>query len=281
MGNSVVRDLRSGEHGQKQMTPQQYRAIEAFQHRGYYGNPGMRGLGQDDGPSSQQVAGAVQGSIQGIAVAANSNLPITTRIGGGLMAAGGDIALIPGGQIPGAIVAAAGALVSLIGGLFKPNLSNIEATHIVDQIQAQYLQPNLDGWRALAPEHKTVSAQAASLALVDYAFGKVQQGCSNPALGSSGQRCISERLVRGGTAPWCPNPGHTGCDWYALFRDPIANDPNVIPDPVPSSTSATSGGSVSGTVDSIGSSVSTALGGISPVWIGVGLIAAALVFLSD
>jgi hypothetical protein len=249
-------------------------------HRGYFGNPGMRGLGDDSentGPTPGQISGAVQGSIQGIAVAANDNLPITTRIGGGLMAAGGDIALIPGGQIPGAIVAAVGALTSLIGGLFKPNLSNIEATHIVDQIQAQYLQPNLDGWRALAPEHKTVSAQAASLAIVDYAFSKVQQGCSNPALGSSGQRCISERLVRGGTAPWCPNPGHTGCDWYALFRDPIANDPNVIPDPAITSA----GGSVSGAVDSTVSSISTALGGISPVWLGVGLIAAALLLVSD
>ncbi len=261
------------------MTPAQHRAGEAFLHRGYFGRPGMRGLGQDDGPSSQQIAGAITGTTQGAIVAANPNLPITTRIGGGLMAAGGDIALIPGGQIPGAIVAAVGALTSFIGGLFKPNITNIEATAIVNGIQAQYLQPNLDGWHRLTPDQKTVSVQAASLAIVDYAFSKVQQGCSNPALGSSGLRCISERLVRGGTAPWCPTPDHTGCDWYILFRDPIANDPNVIPDPVPASTSAA--GSVSGAVDSIGSSVSTALGGISPVWIGVGLIAAALMLGSD
>jgi hypothetical protein len=122
-----------------------------------------------------------------------------------------------------------GALTSLIGGFFKPDLTKIEATHIVDSIQAQYLQPNLDAWRALSPEHKTVSAQAASLALVDYALAKVQQGCSNPALGTAGQHCISERLVRGGSAPWCPTV--TGCDWYVLFRDPIANDPQVHPDP--------------------------------------------------
>ncbi len=260
------------------MTPAQHRAGEAFMHRGYFGNPG---LGQDssgdsEGPSTQQVSGAIQGSIAGIAVASNSNLPITTRIGGGLMAAGGDIALIPGGQIPGAIIAAVGALTTLIGGLFKPDVTKIEATQIVNQIESQYLKPNLLAWQSMPASQKTVSVQAASLALVDHALSQVQQGCSNPALGTAGQRCISERLVRGGTAPWCPNAGNTGCDWYALYRDPIANDPNVIPDPVGGST-----GSTSSAIDSTVSSVSQALGGISPVWIGVGLIAAALLLVSD
>ncbi len=246
--------------------------------RGFVMPPGgLTGLGQDDGPSTQQVAGAVTGDIRGVAVAANENLPVTTRIGGGLMAAGGTIALIPGGQIPGAIVAAVGALTSLIGGLFKPDLTKIEATHIVDQAQAQYLQPNLDTWRALSPEHKTVSAQTASLALVDYVFGKIQQGCSNPALGTAGQHCISERLVRGGTAPWCPNPGNTGCDWYALFRDPIANDPDVHPDPVAQPTDTSTPGSAGGSNTSSGSetvsSSSTFLyGGLA--LLGIGLLIA-------
>ena len=244
-------------------------------HRGYFG---LAGLGQNEndsqqqGPSTAQISGAVQGTIAGIAVASNSNLPITTRIGGGLMAAGGDIALIPGGQIPGAIVAAVGALTTLIGGLFKPDVTKIEATHIVDQIEAQYLKPNLLAWQSLPASQKTQSVQAASLALVDHALTQVQQGCSNPALGTAGQRCISERLVKGGTAPWCPTS--TGCDWITLYRDPIANDPNVIPDPVAgSSTSAP--GSVTGAIDSTVSSVSQALGGISPLWIGLGIIAAA------
>jgi len=240
---------------------------------------GIGSLGQDDGPSTQQVAGAVQGDINGIAVAANDNLPITTRIGGGLMAAGGDIALIPGGQIPGAIVAAVGALTSLIGGFFKPDLTKIEATHIVDQIQSQYLQPNLDSWRALSPEHKTRSAQAASLALVDFAFSKVQQGCSNPALGTAGQHCISERLVRGGTAPWCPNAGHTGCDWYALFRDPIANDPDVHPDPVAQPTDTSTPGSAGGSNTDSSASGSTTLSSSSTfLYGGLALLGIALLF---
>jgi hypothetical protein len=236
------------------MSPAQHRAGKAFIHRGYFG-PGMDGLGDAR--------------------------PITSAIGSGLLSAGGVIAAIPGGQLPGAIVAAVGALTGLIGGLFAPNVNNIAATHIVDQIETQLNQLEA-GWQALPPSQKTQTNQAAFLELIDAALNKVQQGCSNPALGTSGQRCISERLVQGGTAPWCPNPGHTGCDWVTAYRVPIANDPNVIPDPA-----ATVGGSVGGTVggsssiDNTVATVSQALGGVSPLWLGVGLIAAALLLVGD
>lgn len=96
---------------------------------------------------------------------------------------------------------------------------------------------------------RTVSMQKAALNNVDTAFNALYQACSNPQLGKAGQRCISERLVRGGTAPWCPNPGHTGCDWFVLYRDPIANDKNVVPDPVAADVmkaAATAAGSSAG-----------------------------------
>ena len=56
--------------------------------------------------------------------------------------------------------------------------------------------------------------------------------CGNPALGDAGVRCVNERLVRGGTAPWCPSPDHRGCDYLTSTRDPIANDLAVVPDPM-------------------------------------------------
>jgi uncharacterized protein (DUF697 family) len=203
--------------------------------------------------------------------------PITSAIGAGLVTAGGVIALVPAiGPIVGGIVAAVGALTSLVGGLFAPDLTKVQATHIVDQIELQVLNPLLAQWQALTPEQKTVSAQRAALQVVDSAFASVRQGCSNPALGTAGQKCISERLVQGGTAPWCPTS--TGCDWVTAYRVPIASDPEVHPDPVDTSAAP---GSVSGTVDSAVSGVSQALGGISPLWIGVGLIAAALFLVSD
>jgi hypothetical protein len=85
-----------------------------------------------------------------------------------------------------------------------------------------------------APVHYA-SLQRGALTLILGAFQALCNGCSDPALGDAGKRCISERLIRGGTAPWCPNPGHTGCDWVTAYFDPIANDKRVIPDPVPQS----------------------------------------------
>jgi hypothetical protein len=167
--------------------------------------------------------------------------PITSAIGSGLLSAGGVIAAIPGGQLPGAIVAAVGALTGLIGGLFAPDLTKVEATHIVDAIQVQ-LEGLLHSWYALPAEQKTRQNQAAFLELIDAALNKVRQGCSNPALQEAGQRCISERLIQGGTAPWCPTG--TGCDWITTYRDPIANDPAVVQN---ATQAAPSGGSTSQT----------------------------------
>jgi hypothetical protein len=156
--------------------------------------------------------------------------PITGAVGGGLVAAGGMIAYAS--PLIGGIVAGVGALTQLIGSLFKPDLTKIAATQIVDQIEAQVLKPVLQQWMSAPPEQKTAQAQAAALSMVDQALAGVRQGCSNPALGEAGQRCISERLVKGGTAPWCPTS--TGCDWITLYRDPIANDPQVSADPLSS-----------------------------------------------
>jgi hypothetical protein len=221
--------------------------MEAFRVRGYYG---MGGLGDAR--------------------------PITSAIGSGLLSAGGVIAAIPGGQLPGAIVAAVGALTGLIGGLFAPDLTKIQATHIVDSIEAQTLKPTLESWRALPADKKTQTMQAAYLEVVDAALNNVRQGCSNPQLGEAGQRCISERLVKGGTAPWCPTS--TGCDWITLYRLPISSDPNVIPDSV--SGGASVPGSFTGSIDSAVSGFSSATG-ISPLVLGLGLIGFALLAVGD
>lgn len=218
------------------MTRQQQRAVLAF-HGGMYGMSGL-------GATSQQI---------------------TNMIGGSLMATGSVLAKIPGLQLAGAVTAAAGALTSLIGGLFKPDVTKIEATKIVDQIEGQVLKPTLATWQTLPQSQKTVSMQAHYLNIVDQALNAVQQGCSNPALGTAGQNCISERLIKGGSAPWCPTG--TGCDWISLYRDPIANDPNVIPDPT---IADQAGDTISGVLSSSGP------GGIPmPLLLGAGLLFAA------
>jgi hypothetical protein len=153
-------------------------------------------------------------------------------------------------------------LTSLVGGLFAPDLTKIQATHIVDQIESQVLKPMLAAWQALPADQKTETNRAAFLEVFDSAWRNVQQGCSNPQLGAAGVACIQDR-VRGGRWPW-----------PVYYRDPIANDPNVIPD-----SSAVS--SVTGSIDSAVSGVSSALGGISQLWIGVGLIAFAFLAVRD
>lgn len=91
----------------------------------------------------------------------------------------------------------------------------------------------------ITPELKTKA-----LEFVDKVLNQLRQLCSQPQLGAAGQRCISERLVKGGSAPWCPTG--TGCDWITLYRDPIANAPLTAPTAQPggggSSLTASGGG---------------------------------------
>jgi len=96
-----------------------------------------------------------------------------------------------------------------------------QAENILNSIKSQYFA---------TPTPRAQSFQQSTLTQIQQIFTWLQQMCSNPALGAAGQRCISERLVQGGTAPWCPNPGNTGCDWITNYYQPIANDPNVLPD---------------------------------------------------
>ncbi len=233
------------------MSPQQQRAIEAFNVRGYY-RGGMMGLGD--------------------------SRPITTAIGSGLLSAGGVIAAIPGGQLPGAIIAAVGALTSLVGSLFAPDLTKIQASNIVNQIEAQTLKPMRASWQALPASQKTQTIQAAYLEVFDAAWKSVVQGCSNPALGTAGGACISDRqqgachyTVDGQTPGVPPNCGN----WFVWYRSPIADDPEVHPDAVTGSFTTADGSSVGGSIDAATSQISQTLG-VSPLWIGVGLIAAAL-----
>ncbi len=204
--------------------------------------------------------------------------PITQAIGSGLIATAGIVAAAggPAGVLAGAIMAAVGSLTMLIGGLFQPDLTKIQATHIVDQIEAQGLKPMLAAWQALPRENKTRTMQAEFLKTFDEAWAAVKQACSNPALGEAGQRCISDRIQ--GSCHWTvggATPGHPpDCgNWFVWFRDPIANDPNVIPDP-------SFGGAVGGSFDSAVSGVSSTLG-VSPMILGIGLIAFGLLAVSD
>ena len=158
----------------------------------------------------------------------------------------GDQSNAGGLQLAGAIVAAVGAIAGPIISMFNGcGQTCVQATQYANQA-AVAVQQIHDTYMA-APVHYA-SAQAGTLNQLQQIFDAMKNACGNPALGSAGQRCISERLVRGGTAPWCTNPGHTGCDWYTTIWDPIANDPNVVPDPFGSTLSSVFGGAAGSNV---------------------------------
>lgn len=102
--------------------------------------------------------------------------------------------------------------ITLLIGLFTKRGAQKEAsTHIVDQVEP-YLKQNLQAWNSSS---KTISEQQQSLANFDTLWQQVVSQCSNGNLGDPGRWCIEDRQ-RGGK--W---------DWFAMYRDPIANDPNV------------------------------------------------------
>ena len=141
----------------------------------------------------------------------------TTPIGGALLSVGSKLAIA--NPLVGGIVAGAGLLTTLIGGLFKPDLKKVEATNIVNRIESEVLQPNLRAWQNAPSQYKTPEAQQQAEQVFNQAWGAVVQGCSNPALETAGYNCIHDR-ERGSTK---------GYDWFKLYYDPIAMDKVYIP----------------------------------------------------
>ena len=99
----------------------------------------------------------------------------------------------------------------------KGGARRIAATDLVNVVYPE-LEKNLAEYLA-GP--RTPQAQVFHLGQFDYAWNWLlsPEGCGTPTLGQAGRRCISDR-DRGGQH-----------DWWAEFRDPIANDPDVKPDP--------------------------------------------------
>lgn len=230
-----------------------------------YAVSNRRGLGAMT--YSQEVNTGAQLANSGVAVAVSS-----------LLAAGAVT-----GPVGGIILAASAALIevgSLIAGVFQGCgdtcvLTSDEANKIGD-----YLLQNLRTYVA-APYDPQL--QATALANFDTAWASLVQACNQASLGTAGQNCIGDR--QRGACTWKASPGgwvadpsapggYSWTDWGAAgsgdtcwnyfvgFRDPIANDPR-----------ASAVGSIVNSVGNLFSSLP-----ISPVWIGLGLLALGLAF---
>lgn len=142
----------------------------------------------------------------------------------GPSAAAGPIGLAVAGGVV-AIQALSGKISHLISGCGS---SCTQATSIVNEADTYVQQIASAYWQT--PIRPKVFQQW-TLDQIEGIFQQIRNLCDPGKLGDAGRRCISERLVRGGSAPWCPTG--TGCDWYTVTYDPIANDAGVTPDPGP------------------------------------------------
>jgi hypothetical protein len=164
--------------------------------------------------------------------------------------------LVAIGTIGGPVGAAIAGLAAL--GMALANVFSgcgqicIEATAYANQAEPLLLQ-NVQQYLA-APVHYA-SLQAAALNNFQLTWTALEQACSNPALGSAGQNCISDRqqgachykTSPGGwtqgpngwtfTPPGANGSGSTCWNWFVGYHDPIANDPTVVPDPIPGASS--------------------------------------------
>jgi hypothetical protein len=150
--------------------------------------------------------------------------------------------------VAGPFLAAAGQLVAMFGNIFSGcGATCTQATQYANQAGAD-LQ-NLMAQYFSIPAPRPQSAQTAYLNAVTQIIAWLQQMCGNPALGQAGQRCILERLQRR-PCPSTLNDSNIGgaqinfCDYYSTFYDPVANDPDVVPDsslaPIGTSTASAS-----------------------------------------
>ena len=128
---------------------------------------------------------------------------------------GGKILGAAGGPVGLAIMGVTTAITQFLGFKKRRGARKVATTQIVDGV-APIMVDNVTVWNNST---KTVSEQQQALKNFDDLWDYVKQACGDPQMGTPGQWCINDRK-RGGPI-----------DWFKMFRDPIANDPHVRPDP--------------------------------------------------
>lgn len=102
-------------------------------------------------------------------------------------------------------------------------------TKVVNEVEP-HLKNNLDGYLS-GP--RTRSSQIQALANFDAGWELVTKECGRPELGKPGRACIDDRSA--GACVWRDGAGEC-FNWFAAYRDPIANDPAVQADAVGAET---------------------------------------------
>jgi hypothetical protein len=154
------------------------------------------------GDTTSQIVGASASTVSTAlaTVQAASSAGLITR--GGTLAAS-----IP---VAGAVVAIGILAFSLLHDS-RGAQQKVETTVTVDRAE-RIMKANLEAW---LHSPKSLASQAQSLQNFDQAWAAITNFCGNGNEGNAGQRCISERQSGG------------KYDYFAAYRDPIANDPHA------------------------------------------------------
>ncbi len=134
----------------------------------------------------------------------------------------------------------------------------VATTKIVEEIEP-LLKENVQGYLA-GP--RTRDSQAQALNNFDGAWQWVLENCGQPSMGNPGKACITDRQA--GACKWQDN-GQCW-NWFIGYRDPIANDPGVKPNPAPGADATTGNIELPG-----GISLPGMVSGIPTVYIGAGI----------
>jgi hypothetical protein len=182
-------------------------------HKGRPGsNPGVQGLGLAQQLSTTALDTAVGAGTGGVLTA--------TTISAGGSAAGSSWMAAFGGPIGLSVMGATIALQQLWGWKKRRAARKIATTEVVNSVEP-VLKQNLNGYFT-GP--RTISSQRQAVENFQAAWDFVVSSCDHPDMGTPGKWCVEDRQ-RGGE--W---------DWFARYLDPIANDPDVVPDPAPGFT---------------------------------------------
>lgn len=175
-----------------------------------------RGLGATS-PVNTIASGVVSGATMGAATAQATGSNVAGAVTGGLMTTAGILAVIPGGQIPAAVVAAIGTLVAPIASMFKGcGVTCQQTTDIANKVAEGAGQITQLYW---SQSVRTVSMQEAAVQALQQLYQYLIQNC-NAIGGQGGQQCVADR-----------QPGGK-YDFQAQQIAPIINDTAVVPDPV-------------------------------------------------
>jgi hypothetical protein len=134
----------------------------------------------------------------------------------------------------------------------------VATTKIVEEIEP-LLKENVQGY---LNGPRTRDAQAQALNNFDGAWQWVLENCGQPAQGKPGVACIADRQ-----AGACKYQENGQCwNWFIGYRDPIANDPDVKPNPAPGVDASTGNIELPG-----GISLPGTVSGIPTIYIGAGI----------